>query len=282
MDVLLPIATYPDDTPRASLGRALDLAARIATRASALVQVVDIPPLHNPLGEAVLGISRIAADAEATSQKRAADVGIWLEEMAGTLGLTIKVENVRCRPPGFADALMPAARRHDLAIMVLHAVDPQRRADAEGLIFGSGGPVVIVPAEEDVSLISKETSAPLRVALAWDGSRAAARALHDAMPILVRADIVSIITVRDDKAIAAGDVEGIRQYLEHHGIHAEHLDRVRGAVSIGDSLQAIAVDEGADLLVMGAYGHNRVQEFVLGGATRTVLQAPRLPILLAH
>lgn len=282
MDVLLPIVTYPDPTPRAALGQTLTLAARIAVRVSALVQEVDIAPIHSALGEAVLGVSRMAADAEAASRTRAADIKIWMEKRAEGLDFAIKVQTLRCRPEGFAEALMPAARRHDLTIMVLDANDPQRRADTEALIFGSGSPVVVVPAVEVPTSAVKEPTAPWHIALAWDGSRAASRALRDAMPILALADIVSIITVEDDKAIAASDIAGVKELLEHHGIRAKHLARIRGAAPIGETLQAIAVGAGADLLVMGAYGHNRLQEFVLGGATRTILRAPRLPILLAH
>ncbi len=122
----------------------------------------------------------------------------------------------------------------------------------------------------------------MKVFVAWDGSRAAVRALRDAMPILVLAGSASIVTVADDKPIDDASTSGITDFLSRHGVETRHVARTRGAAPIGETLQAIAVGNDADLLVMGAYGHSRMQELVLGGATRAVLREGRLPILFSH
>lgn len=282
MDILLPIATYPDDTSRVGLGHAFALSARLGARVTALIQEVDIAPVHSALGEALLGVSKMAADAELRSRQRATEVRLWAEARAVNLGVAIDVSVVRCRPEAFADSFVPLARFHDLTAMVLDGTDPQRRAEAEALIFGSGGPVLIVPAVDAAVPVAEQRVTPLTVAVAWDGSQSASRALRDAMPILRHADLVSLVTIGDDKAIDPAGIAGVQAMLEHHGVRTKHLPRTGGASPVGDTLQAIAVSQDADLLVMGAYGRNRLQEFILGGATRTILHAPRLPILLSH
>ncbi|RZA24663.1 MAG: universal stress protein [Proteobacteria bacterium] len=84
----------------------------------------------------------------------------------------------------------------------------------------------------------------------------------------------------DDKLVP--NTDGIMKFLNRHGITARHITRLRGTSPIGDTLQAVAAGLDADLMVMGAYGHNRLQEFVLGGATRRVLRGLRLPVLMSH
>lgn len=280
--LLLPIATFPDATSKVGLGHIFGLSARLGAKITVLIQEVDIAPVDSALGEALLGVSKMAADAEMLSRDRAANVRLWAQERAANLGVAVDVRIVRCRPEAFADSLVPLSRCHDLSATVLDGTDPQRRAETEALIFGSGGPVLVVPALDAAVPIAEERATPLTVVVAWDGGRSASRALRDAMPILAHADLVSIVTVGDDKAIDPAGIAGVLAFLEHHGVRAKHVSRTRGTSKIGDTLQAIARSLDADLLVMGAYGRNRVQEFILGGATRTILHAPRLPILLSH
>ncbi|UJW85661.1 universal stress protein [Devosia sp. SL43] len=281
MNILLPIATYPDVTSKVGLGYALGLSARLSASVTAIVQEVDIAPINSALGEALLGLSKMAADAEAHSRENGASMGLWLRERAQNLGVDLDVRTVRCRPEAFADGLVPLSRHHDLAIAVLDGSDPQRRADTEALIFDSGGPVLVVPLTAVVP-VAEQRAAPFNVIVAWDGGRAASRALRDAMPLLVLADLVSILTVGDDKVVDPAGIAGVQALLDHHGVRNKHLHQERGTASTGDTLQAVAVNHDANLLVMGAYGRNRLQEFVLGGATRSVLHGPRLPILLSH
>lgn len=282
LDILLPIATYPDATSRVGLGYVAGLSARLGARLTVVIQEVDIAPVHSALGEALLGISKMAAEAEKLSQDRVANVRLWAQQRAEALGVAIDASVVRCRPEGFADAIVPRARYHDLTATVLDGSDPQRRAETEALIFGSGGPVLVVPALDAAVPVAEEHVVPLEVVVAWDGGQSASRALRDAMPILAHAGLVSIVTVGDDKAIDPRGIAGVQALLGHHGVRTKHVALTRGTSSIGDTLQAMAVERQAHLLVMGAYGHTRLQEFILGGATRTILQAARLPILLSH
>jgi nucleotide-binding universal stress UspA family protein len=121
------------------------------------------------------------------------------------------------------------------------------------------------------------------VAVAWDFSRAAARAISDALPILELAKQVRIVTVDNEKALGTKrSGEELAKNLSRHGIDVV-LDKVDAkGRPIGEVLVSYTSSQNADLLVMGAYGHSKWREFVLGGATRSLLSKPPLPILLSH
>ena len=121
--------------------------------------------------------------------------------------------------------------------------------------------------------------------MAWDGSREAARAVNDALPLLVDADSVVIALVQHGRGIAeATEVPGadIAAHLAHHGCKVQ-VDVTRNAdIGIGDTILSRCADISADLLVMGAYGHTRFREMVLGGVTQHILRHMTVPTLLSH
>ena len=119
--------------------------------------------------------------------------------------------------------------------------------------------------------------------MAWDFSRAAARAVSDALPFLERAQKVRVVTVLNEKHLDnEHSAEELSKNLSRHGIDVV-LDKVdaRGR-AIGDVLRTYVASHDVDVLVMGAYGHSRFREFVLGGATQSLLSKPPLPILFSH
>jgi len=119
--------------------------------------------------------------------------------------------------------------------------------------------------------------------VAWDFGRVAARAIADAIPILERAREVRIVTVTNEKIIdSKHSAEQLAKNLSRHGIDVT-LDKVDAAGrSIGQVLQTLVASCAADLLVMGAFGHSRFREFVLGGATKSLLSKPPIPVLFSH
>ena len=124
-----------------------------------------------------------------------------------------------------------------------------------------------------------------RVLVAWNASRAATRAVNDAMPLLAGAETVTVLCVDpDEDRRAHGEVPGmdIAVHLARHGVKARVETTMSGGIGVGNTLLSRASDIGADLLVMGAYGHARVRELLLGGATRTILESMTLPVLMAH
>lgn len=171
------------------------------------------------------------------------------------------------------------ARRFDLAV-VDQAKPNGSAVDAtipEGAMFESGRPVIIVPYIQTAPLTLD------RVMVCWDGSRAAARAVADAMPLLERAKNVEVVIVTNERG-KQKELEGadIGQHLARHGIKVEVTRIMRGDLDVADALLSHSADSGADFIVMGGYGHSRLREFVLGGVTRKILQCMPVPALMSH
>lgn len=272
-DFLLPIATYPDATPKEGLPRALDLAATIGGRVTAVVHEVDIPPVHNALAETLIDVSAMIAATEAHSAAVGVALRAEIQRLSDRLRLPVDFQTIACRSEQAADTVAAISRAYDVSLLIN---DPAAPTDiTEAVLFGSGGPVIVLPGHESPAHLN-------RVVVAWDGSRAAARAVRDAMPILALAKSVSVLTLTDDKPIDVEGTTGLLRFLGHHQVAAVHLGGTREGRDIGEVLQEIALGNDAGMLVMGAFGHNRLREFVLGGATRGVLGNVRLPVLMSH
>lgn len=150
----------------------------------------------------------------------------------------------------------------------------------ENLIMSTGRPVLMVP------YAGAFPSPGSHVMVAWDGSREATRAVHDALPFMLQAKQTTIVTVNDTTSEPhRGSTPGadIAAVIARHGVSVEVSNiEMRTDASIGDALLSQRADIGADLLVMGGYGHARWQELVMGGATRSILKSMTVPVLLSH
>jgi len=171
------------------------------------------------------------------------------------------------------------ARRFDLAVVSQAESDklPTREQIIHAALFDSGRPVLIVP------YIQREGLKLDKVMVCWDGSRNAARAMGDAMPFLARAKAVEIVLVAGDPGksneIAGAD---IAHHLARHQLKVELRQIVVRDLDVANTILSHAADAGTDFLVMGGYGHSRLREFVLGGATRGILRAMTVPTLMSH
>lgn len=175
------------------------------------------------------------------------------------------------------------ARYADLAIV--GQVDPERPNAVnaarlpEEVLFGSGRPALIVP------YAGRFAGDCGRILIGWTATREAARALNDALPLLERAKKVVVLTInpqRGDEVEPGIPAADIAHHLAQHGVTAEAATIVVDEISTGDALLNYASDFGADLIVMGAYGHSRTREFVLGGMTRQILRQMTVPVLMSH
>ncbi|MDA0240175.1 MAG: universal stress protein [Proteobacteria bacterium] len=179
------------------------------------------------------------------------------------------------------DILGKHARYCDLLILGQQDPDdPGELGDlADRLILSVGRPVLVVPYAADKYEIGK------RVMVAWDSSAHASRAVHDALPLLEGADNVDVLAINPKGGndghgqIACAD---ICLHLARHGVKAEAHSIVSDDIGVADMLLSRASDEGVDLFVMGAYGHSRMRELVLGGVTRHMLNHMTMPVLMAH
>lgn len=180
-------------------------------------------------------------------------------------------------------ALLKRAGLHDLVI--LGQPDPsdagaaRRRDVVDGIVLRSPRPTLLLPYAGRFDDFGKTAL------VAWDGSHGAARAVADALPLLRRAQAVHVV-VFDTHAAAGGTLDqspaqGVAQWLARHGVRAGGDVRHPGS-DIGNALLSHAADVGADFLVMGCWGHGRLVERVLGGATRTVIESMTVPVLMSH
>lgn len=179
------------------------------------------------------------------------------------------------------EAICHAARWCDLVV----AERPQLIADApigwgtvSRTVFGAGVPVVVVPET------SKPVSVGERVVIAWNHSREAARAISGALPLLRAAKQVVVLDGAEQQSLVGArhlPQLDLAAYLQRHGVAAEFRVFTPKA-DYGAGILAIARDNGADLIVMGAWGHSRIAELVLGGATRFLFQHSDVPLFVAH
>jgi nucleotide-binding universal stress UspA family protein len=120
------------------------------------------------------------------------------------------------------------------------------------------------------------------VLVCWDGGREAARAATDALPFLREARKVTVLTVNTGAAPSEVPGADIALYLARHGVKSEAARTPAGGIDPGNVILSRAFDYGVDLIVMGAYGHSRVREILLGGATRAILRQMTVPVLMSH
>jgi len=169
------------------------------------------------------------------------------------------------------------ARNYDLSVVAQGEPDDLMESLAiESAIFDSGRPVLIVP------YIQTKEMDLAHVMVCWDGSRNAARAIGDALPFLKRAGRIDLVTIEQKEQ--RGEMRGaqIANHLARHKLRVDLKAIVAPDVDVANVVLSQAADSGTGLIVMGAYGHTRLREFVLGGATRDILGSMTVPVLMSH
>ena len=212
-----------------------------------------------------------ALDEQATADfaQRAQAQGVARVESRVVVG---EPERALCLHARYADFLIIGQARSD-------ADEVLSQDGVEHVVLDAGRPVLVIP------YIGARAPIGQRVLLAWNASREATRALTDALPLLKQAAQVDILTVNPQpQPTGHGELPGadIGLYLARHGVRADVHPTYGEDIAVGEWLLSRAADFGSDLVVMGAYGHSRLREMVLGGATRTMLQSMTVPVLMAH
>src|SRR5579864_2955183 len=198
---------------------------------------------------------------------------------ASRAGVSAEPLTLSASAAGAGDQFGRIARRFDLAIV--GQAEPEsgevEELIAESALFESGRPLIVVP------YIQKAPLKLDRVMVCWDGSRPAARAIADAMPLLEKADKVEIIIVTNEPG-KQDEIEGadMGQHLARHGLKVDVKRIPGGNIDVADALLSHVADSGTDFIVMGGYGHSRLREFVLGGVTHSILRSMTVPVLMAH
>jgi len=278
-DVLLTALTYPDATPDCALRSGVALAKRLGGRLTLLMAEADLPRLHNAVANTLIHLDRLS-DMEEVRSAATAQLEAAVARVAADIGhVDIQTETVVVKPHEEVETLCRAARSRDITLAPIGPAVLADRGLAETLLFGSGRPVLIYPDSAEIAAAHRFAT----VAIAWDGGRAAARAVADALPILERAEQVRIfIAVGEKPHAVAGAADDLVRHLRTHGVTAVADARPGGDPSIGRRIADYVAATQPDLLVMGGFGHPRLREFILGGATEAVLQAPPCPVLMSH
>lgn len=275
LQALLPLVTYPQRNSDAVAKNAVAVARLLDADIHALALDATIPQVSNALSRFLLDVPGMIRETEEESRKGGEHLLTLVAESASEAGVKATSNALTATPGLLAETAATHARYFNIGLLGWEAGNQTSRSVAEAVIFASGRPAVLLP--EDV------TVGPLdHIAVAWDGSRVAARAAADAQPFLVRAKRVSVLAVVDDKPASRDAAERLAMGLSRQGLDASAVPlRCEGRL-IAETLQKSAIDRGAGLLVMGGYGHSRLRDFVLGGATQGVLDDLRMPVLLSH
>jgi len=275
-DIFLPLTSFPVSTEARTIETAVALADSLKAAVSAIAVAMDI---QSPVGLYAdpLNVSGILKADSEKSAANARDLLSLFETMAIKRGIKHDHSLVRCKPHDVPVRFTDEARFRDVTVLPLRDGDGAGQEIAERLIFESGRPVLILPDNRAVPV------PPQNIAIAWDFSRPATRAVADALPLLQQAGQVRTFTVVGDKPIkTSGSAEALSSHLQHHGVKCAHEEIQSAGKPIGDVLKAFIADRKIDLLVMGGYGHSKVREFILGGATRSVLTHPPAWVLMSH
>jgi nucleotide-binding universal stress UspA family protein len=277
-DLLVVLDAAPDTPVR------IELAAGLAERCGA--HLVGLYPVPSPELPRAAGYADLAAlepiyrDWRERALAQAEETHKAFERAAQLRGVAVE-----WRAPNDGREADPAlhARYADLAILGQRNPEGDdaalTRPHPEGVTLACGRPILVVPYAGRFATIGRS------VMVAWNASREAARAVADAMPLLATAETVTVLAV--DPQIGPdgqGELPGadIALHLARHGVKAQIERTVSGDVPIGEVLLSRLADLGADLLVMGAYGHSRARELLLGGATRSILASMTVPVLMSH
>jgi len=236
---------------------------------------IDVPPFY--MGALPTDfIDAQLLENQASAEQAASRLG----EVAKAAGVPYEVRSLSASLGVAANAFARMARLYDVTVVA--QPDPDKPGPeevlAETALLESGRAVLIVP------YIQTQPFTAEHAVVAWDGGRASARALAEALPLLHRTKTVEIFRVVTDAAETV-DEEGLEvaRHLARHKLDAQVR---RLPVSSGQSISAAILNEvsdrGADLVVMGGYGHSRLKEMVLGGVTRDILSSMTVPVLMAH
>ncbi len=268
------ILVHCDANPK--VGHRLGVAVALAQQHGAhLIGVHVRPPLMTP----VFSDGSVPSEALFTAYETASKANE--AQSSAAFGAAIKSAKLSTEwrvVEGLAEEMLANQSRY-ADLLVLGQTDPDDAAslEPESVVLSSGRPALMVPHVGVTGEIGRT------VMLCWNASRESARAATDALPILRQAKTVMVLTI-EASSEAGSDAGGAdaAAWLARHGVKATVQRDVAPDVDVGDVILSRAADRSVDLVVMGLYGHSRLREMVLGGASRTLLRSMTVPVLMAH
>ncbi len=278
-DVLLQLTSYPEPTPVAAVDQAVAFAQASGARIAALTCEIIVHVPGSVLAPALFDVKGLIAAEHRKSVANARALIEAFESAAAKRGVPHEHYVEACENAQVPDIVTEYARLSDVTLIPVGHEAGFQQFIAETVIFHAGRPVIVLPTPPKRAA----SGAFERIGVAWDFSRPAARALADAIPLLQNAKTVRVVTVTDEKEIETRRSGAeLARHLSFHGIEVVPDVEHAAGRSVGRVLEDYASARELDLLVMGAYGHSRMREFILGGATNSILNNPPLPVLLSH
>ena len=273
-DILLHLSSDPKHDPAAHYA----LSVAEAFGAHLLALIFGYEPVLPAIPGGGLPVDFI--DAERALAQEATNAAVTqLGQAAERAGVAVESRLVTTSVAGAADIFGHVARRFDLSVVSQANPDVSGPQDLiiEAALFQSGRPVVVVPYIQRGGLTLD------RVLVCWDAGRHAARAIGDALPFLRRAKTVELLTVATEP-LEGEDLPSaeLARHLARHDLKVELKRIVSGGTDVANTILSHAADVSADFIVMGGYGHSRLREFILGGATRGLLSSMTIPTLMSH
>lgn len=279
--ILLSLPTYPDCPPDQTLEGVVLLAQHLGASITAQIPQLSSDQATWPIivGTFPLDFPGLMNETVVASEKNAKGLTEALTRLCVDLKIPLDIRRSLATLYPSPDTLVDLARLHDLLVLPVPEINSFDRSYVEAAIFDTGRPTVLLPSGKGKRHLDRLNT----IVVAWDYSRESARALSDAMAILTKAKQVCILSVLGEKGLrTTGTVGDLENYLTAHNVNHVVEHRKVKDDGIAQAVTAYAEEVEADMLVMGAYGHSRFREFILGGATRGVLSDPPLPIFLSH
>lgn len=279
--ILLSLPSYPDCPPAETLEGAALLAHLLGASLTAQIPQLSGDPVTWPTVFTTypLDVSTLMGEVVVVSEKNAAVLTELLTQSCSRLKVPLDIRRSLATLYPSPDSLVDLARLHDLLVLPVPEINSFDRNYLQPAIFDTGRPTLMLPSGKDARPLTSLEN----VVVAWDYSREAARALSDAMPILAKAKRVHVVSISGEKSLRTTSTFcDLEKYLAAHKVNHVVEQRPLAERGVAETLTACARELQADMLVMGAYGHSRFREFVLGGATRGVLSNPALPVLVSH
>ena len=256
----------------------LDMARRLAETHEAHLTGLHVMPFPTMIYSEVAAPQSVLDMQRRELDEAAARAAALFEER--TRGMTARTE-WRVVEGSPLEVVTVHARYADLTVLGQGRELGEASADLStlpaDLVLAVGRPVLVVPSYGTFRTVGAN------VLVAWNASREATRAVHDALPLLCRAKKVTVLSI-DPEGGAEPRVPGgdIGLHLARHGASVQTASASGADITVGDLLLSYAADHDIDLIVMGAYGHTRLREVILGGATRRMLQSMTVPVLMSH
>ena len=271
--VLVGLTEEGEEEPASALGYGLSLANQAGAYATVQAASLKVVLTHT----FVRAVAEVVTS-ENDRRRRLSDlVAERARGEAAAAGVVCTAESPQLTYTELRNTFTAQAHVHDLTVLDAEpiALDVDRGL-IEAVLFESGRPVVVVPAGCNVF-------AARRVIVAWDGSGRAARALHDAMPLLRAAEAVEVVSVVGEKDLSTA-VPGaeVAPHLARHGVNATVKDLVAKQGDVAETLRSQAGLFRADLIVMGAFAHSWIREMVLGGVTQSLLKESPVPLFMSY